>query len=69
MRAVVCTELGDPTQPLGPPGGPLSLEKSHPTPPIKDGCIRIQVSASSINFPDALQVMVSSAWTPHAGMN
>ncbi|KAF6260848.1 alcohol dehydrogenase, partial [Scenedesmus sp. NREL 46B-D3] len=54
MRAIVCQQLGDPTLPLG--SGVLELKEDQPAPEIKHGCIRIRVTAASLNFPDALQV-------------
>jgi hypothetical protein len=56
MRAIVCEQLGDPTQPLD--SGVLRLKEDQPAPEIKPGCIRIRVTAASLNFPDALQVKV-----------
>jgi hypothetical protein len=56
MRAIVCEQLGDPTQPLG--SGVLRLKDDQPAPEIKPGCIRVRVTAASLNFPDALQVKV-----------
>jgi hypothetical protein len=56
MRAIVCEQLGDPTQPLG--SGVLRLKEDQPAPAIKPGCIRVSVTAASLNFPDALQVKV-----------
>ena len=57
MRAVVCSRLGDPTQPLGPSGA-LTLEL-RPVPPMRPGHVRIRVAAASVNVPDALQVQAS----------
>jgi hypothetical protein len=56
MRAIVCEQLGDPTLPLG--SGVLRLKEDQPAPQIKPGCIRVRVTAASLNFPDALQVKV-----------
>jgi sacsin len=59
MRAIVCKALGDPaTTPLG--GGVLELVADAPPPPspLPKGCVRVQVAAASLNFPDALQIKV-----------
>eukprot|EP00878_Enallax_costatus_P026501 GHUV01028443.1.p1 GENE.GHUV01028443.1~~GHUV01028443.1.p1 ORF type:complete len:293 (+),score=92.02 GHUV01028443.1:330-1208(+) len=54
MRAVVCEKLGDPTLPLG--SGVLRLAEDVPTPEAQPGCIKVRVTAASLNFPDALQI-------------
>ncbi|WIA34847.1 hypothetical protein OEZ86_013145 [Tetradesmus obliquus] len=54
MRAIVCEQVGDPTLPLG--SGVLRLKQDQPAPQIQPGCIRVRVTAASLNFPDALQV-------------
>lgn len=56
MRAIVCEQVGDPTLPLG--SGVLRLKQDQPAPQIQPGCIRVRVTAASLNFPDALQVKV-----------
>lgn len=56
MRAVVCEKLGDPTLPLG--AGILRLAEDIPSPEVKAGCVKIRVTAASLNFPDALQIKV-----------
>lgn len=59
MRAIVCTQLGDATAPLGQ--GPLSLALDHPRPALPPHHVRIRVVAASLNFPDALQIKVRGA--------
>lgn len=54
MRAVLCENLGDPSEPFG--SGVLKYVVDWPKPAILKGHVRIKVSASSINFPDALQI-------------
>ncbi|MEW5301471.1 MAG: hypothetical protein WDW36_004330 [Sanguina aurantia] len=54
MRAVVCEALGDATLPFGQ--GCLTLHSAAPDPALKPGHVKIQVSAASLNFPDALQI-------------
>lgn len=58
MRAVVCEKLGDPTLPLG--AGVLRLAEDVPSPEAKPGCIKVRVTAASLNFPDALQIKVGN---------
>lgn len=63
MRAVVCEKLGDPTLPLG--SGVLRLAEDVPIPESKPGCIKVRVTAASLNFPDALQVKVGTMAVQH----
>ena len=62
MRAILVEQLGDPTLALG--AGVMKLVHDHPTRPVGSQEVLISVLASSLNFPDALQVKVrhSRAW-------
>lgn len=55
---MACEALGDPRQPLG--SGVLVLREDEPSPRLpSEDHILIRVSAASLNYPDALQVMGS----------
>lgn len=56
MRAVLCENLGDPCTPLGQ--GVLKIVDDQPVPELPPQCIRIKVTAASLNFPDTLQIKV-----------
>jgi sacsin len=60
MRALVCTQLGSPVEPLratSQPGkGPLELHSNYTLPELRPGFVRIKVVAASLNFADALQL-------------
>jgi NADPH:quinone reductase-like Zn-dependent oxidoreductase len=58
MKALVCTQLGDPLSDDASKK-PLQLKQDHPAPPLKDGAVRIRVVAASLNFADALQLQAS----------
>ncbi len=56
MKALVCSQLGDPINGIG-----LQIVRDHPSPEheLQARNVRIKVVAASINFADALQVQVS----------
>lgn len=54
MKALVVTNLGDPTGPLD--GSVLTLSTQQLVPQLPSGHIRIRVIAASLNFADMLQV-------------
>ncbi len=55
MKAVICSEFGDPA------GVDI---KTVEVPPLKDGEVRIEVHACGINFPDVLMVQGKHQLTP-----
>ena len=57
MRALVCTQLGDPLS-GDAEKKPLQLKDDVPSPPMKDTSVRIKVQAAALNFADALQLQV-----------
>ena len=54
MKALVVTDLGDPTGPLD--GSVLTLSTQQLVPQLPSGHVRIRVIAASLNFADMLQV-------------
>lgn len=59
MRALVCTQLGDPLS-GDAEKKPLQLKDDVPSPPLKDSSVRIKVQAAALNFADALQLQVTA---------
>lgn len=59
MKALVCSELGDPTS-----GSGLQVVHHHASPEksLRARDVRIKVVAASLNFADALQVQVASSF-------
>jgi NADPH:quinone reductase-like Zn-dependent oxidoreductase len=57
MRALVCRSLGNPSQPLGKQAT-LDVVEDFPSPSLSSNAVRIKVAAASLNFADALQIMV-----------
>lgn len=58
MEALLCRNLGDPTQvPDSSATSPLTVQKSHPIPELNSPTsVRVRVKATSLNFANYLQI-------------
>jgi NADPH:quinone reductase-like Zn-dependent oxidoreductase len=59
MKALVCSELGNPTK---SPGLQVKNDVPAPEPELSAGLVRIHVVAASLNFADVLVVQAGSQY-------